>query len=74
MEQKPACSQPQMEALNQLPANEDCLYLNVFKPKQEVKEGYPAFVFVHGGAFQVSLNLYEYLNRMYHLGRIRTNA
>ncbi|KAI6189483.1 Carboxylic ester hydrolase [Aphelenchoides bicaudatus] len=52
---KPACSQPKMAFTDQIPVDEDCLYLNVFKPKTPSPkgEGYPVLVFVHGGAYQV---------------------
>ncbi|XP_068236087.1 juvenile hormone esterase-like [Palaemon carinicauda] len=45
-------------AAHQLPGNEDCLYLNVFKPKaaagirmSQGSQGLPVMVYIHGGAF-----------------------
>lgn len=52
LEPKPACLQAEIRNLSSIPKEEDCLYLNIFKPNQEIKEGYPALVFIHGGAFQ----------------------
>lgn len=52
LESKPICLQPLIANYSSFESNEDCLYLNVFKPNQEVKEGYPALIFIHGGAFQ----------------------
>jgi para-nitrobenzyl esterase len=41
--------------------NEDCLYLNVWTPKQ-LHTGLPVLVFFHGGAFQLSGSAFPYFN------------
>lgn len=37
---------------NEVEGNEDCLYLNIYRPKQMRKEFLPVLVFLHGGAFK----------------------
>ncbi|CAD5225061.1 unnamed protein product [Bursaphelenchus okinawaensis] len=32
--------------------NEDCLYVNIFRPHAKPKQNYPILFFIHGGAFQ----------------------
>uniref|UniRef100_A0AC34FVF1 Carboxylesterase type B domain-containing protein n=1 Tax=Panagrolaimus sp. ES5 TaxID=591445 RepID=A0AC34FVF1_9BILA len=42
---------------------EDCLYLNIFKPKASIKEGYPVMFFVYGGGFLIGdTKTYGYKN------------
>uniref|UniRef100_A0A914YRK8 Carboxylesterase type B domain-containing protein n=1 Tax=Panagrolaimus superbus TaxID=310955 RepID=A0A914YRK8_9BILA len=42
---------------------EDCLYLNIFKPKASTKEGYPIMFFVYGGGFLIGdTKTYGYKN------------
>lgn len=50
---------PQLATLKSPSVNEDCLYLNVFKPKGTGP--YPVMVWIHGGAFAgESASMYKY--------------
>lgn len=59
---------------------EDCLFLNVFVPERAIKNNYvleedrvllPVVVFIHGGAYQVIINIFTYsLRNSRHLPQI----
>ncbi|XP_029344195.1 esterase FE4-like [Acyrthosiphon pisum] len=56
------CMQYDIIMTKQIIGSEDCLYLNIFVPQEEVAEKKAVMVFIHGGAFNFgsgSLDLYS---------------
>ncbi|CAJ0589179.1 unnamed protein product [Cylicocyclus nassatus] len=56
------CHPHAYQAALQPPPNEDCLTLNIIRPKKEAPEkGFPILVWVHGGGYEIgSASLYGY--------------
>ncbi|XP_058121867.1 LOW QUALITY PROTEIN: juvenile hormone esterase-like [Anopheles ziemanni] len=49
---KPSCMQSSTVPLRDpIIGNEDCLYLNVYRPKENVTQSLPVMVFIHGGGY-----------------------
>lgn len=57
------CPQPKRDGTTAVIGAEDCLFLNVYVPKNQFKEEkYPVMVYIHGGAFYYSSGNQEELN------------
>lgn len=56
------CPQPDLGSPGAIFGNEDCLYLNVWTPAEDMGEKLPVMVWIHGGAFMAgagSLDMYD---------------